>query len=66
MWYEKNDLYMIDGYFHSTARTNIDFVINTDMIALWHLKLGHIGPKGLQVLFKQGFVGKIYVNSCFL
>ena len=61
-----------NGYFYNTARTNTTFIVENDKIALWHLRLGHMNQKSLQMLCKQGFLGKVTVSpldfceTCFL
>ena len=44
---KKNGLYVLDGYYYNTARTDTAFVFENDKTSLWHLRLGHMSKKGL-------------------
>ena len=58
----RNGLYVLDGFYYKTARTDSVFVVETDKTAIWHLRLGHVSQKGLQVLCNQGLLGKVSVG----
>ena len=40
---KRNGLYVLDGCFHASAKTDTALMINSGNIVLWHLHLSHIG-----------------------
>lgn len=51
----KNGLYLLVG---RTVMGEVSFIQdqNLDKVKMWHLRLGHIGQKGLDELEKQGLL----------
>ena len=59
---KRNSLYVLDGCYHTTARMDSALVSKFDITELWHLRLGHISQRGIQVLDQQGLLGKVTVK----
>lgn len=57
----------------TSIKTNVLYVLNsgycyvaqlkTNEFYLWHLRLVYVGQKGMQLLFKQGMLGKITIDT---
>ena len=52
----KNRVFILDGDVVSGEDT-MSVVDTIDKIKIWHLRLGHIGERGLKELEKQGVLG---------
>ena len=55
---KKNGLYVLEGvYYAADDRTDSALVSDFNMTELWHLRLGHMSQKGIQILKQQGLLG---------
>ncbi|KAH9655442.1 hypothetical protein KPL70_022326 [Citrus sinensis] len=67
----KNEVFVLDGEV-VTGEVGLSVNANTDKTRLWHLRLGHIGVRGLKELDKQGLlegdkIGDLeFCESCVL
>ena len=67
----KNGVFVLDGKV-VTGEVGVSVDANTDKTRLWHLRLGHIGVRGLKELDKQGLlegdkIGDLeFCESCVL
>ena len=60
---KKNGLYVLNSCYHPSVNVHSACIINTDKTKTWHLRLGHMSLKGLQVLSSQGYLGSVPVQS---
>ncbi|KAK2972776.1 hypothetical protein RJ640_027871 [Escallonia rubra] len=55
---KQNSLYLLQGStVTGTAATTLSFDIDSDTTKLWHMRLGHMSERGMDVLSKQGLLG---------
>ncbi|KAK2994970.1 hypothetical protein RJ640_017431 [Escallonia rubra] len=55
---KQNSLYLLQGSTVIGAATTVSYyAIDSNTTKLWHMRLGHMSEKGMDVLSKQGFLG---------
>ena len=53
----------MNGSYYSSNSTNAALVSNHNAIGLWHLRLGHMSKKGMNIPSRQGVLGKAPIQS---
>ncbi|KAK2994968.1 hypothetical protein RJ640_017429 [Escallonia rubra] len=54
---KQNSLYLLQGSTVTTAVATSSSDIDSDTIKLWHMRLGHMSERGMDVLSRQGLLG---------